>query len=625
MTASLLIALLFLAPALLGCCIALRAQLAREKITLVLIGATGGIVAFTTLILLLSTLWSLTPVLLWVTVGYTLLATIELGRRSHAWSQWRRLRLDEANFLVLICVTALGSVLSSKLLLDNGNELATGILNAWGDLGWHFSVITRLAELQTLPLEDPILAGTPLVYPFLSDFFSSILLVAGASYATSVVLPACVFIGVFFGLFFALARQLLGDRTSALIALILLFFGGSTLGWTQIAADFRAADASLWQFITHLPRDYSGNGVNLEGYHFLNIITSSLLPQRSFLFGMPLAISILLLLLPRDGTHATPRFIAAGCLSGLLPLAHAHTVLALLPAIGLLALTELIRKHRDFRRVLRRWITFSLVALAVGLPEVAYYLGSETSSTMMPRWEPGWTSGDRSFAWFWFQNVGLLLPLSILALFTRAPYLTKLLALGGLVLFAFGNLFLLAPWGWDNFKILIFWLILSLPAISYLIGLAFASKHRLVKVGVVVGLAIHTLSGGLDLWKTSLPNAATWGEWNPSAVELAETIRRTTPLSATIVTAPYHNTPVALSGRALYLGFSGHVWSHGKAHWAREQALRAFYEGSSEPLPEIRPDYVVVGPVERAKFNVVIQPSWELVSEVAEYSLYRLP
>lgn len=622
---TLLALLLLVVPAALGCCIALATRLTDERVEALLLGTTGGLVAFSTASFFASVWFSLSTGLLWLMVAAAVALGLVVALRHSVLDRWRELVLDRTALGLLIMFAPLSIVISSKLLFQDGTELLTGVLNAWGDLGWHFSVITLLGAQPAFPPEDPILAGTPLIYPFMADFQSSTLLAAGASYEKSVVAPAIVLVPTFFVLFFRLSRRLTGAAGPATIAVLLLFFGGSTLGWMQLGPDLEESGLSLWEFATNLPREYTGKGHDPNGLHFLNIITSSLLPQRSFLFGMPLAVSILLLLLPQGEGPQPSRFGAAGVLAGLMPLSHAHTVVALTPVILLLAARDLAVQRRELRPAIQRWAVFGVTALVVGCPQIAYYFQSDTTGAMLPRWDPGWTLGEHEPFRFWVQNTGALLLLSILGLSRPTPTNARLFSLAGLALFALGNLFLLAPWPWDNFKLLIFWLILSLPAIASLLGRVLSSKRWIARGAAALLIAIHMLSGALDLWRLALPSNPSWGEWSPAAVEFADSIREVTEPGSTILTAPYHNSPVALAGRPIYLGFPPHVWGHGKAFSAREQSLQGFYEGDVEELAEEQVDYVVVGPVERSRFEVVVRRDWEPVAEVADYALYRMP
>src|SRR3989344_4567496 len=86
-------------------------------------------------------------------------------------------------------------------------------------------------------------------------------------------------------------------------------------------------------------RVYTGSGGDTDGFHFLNPILSLFLPQRSFLFGIPLALAILTLLISVGRRERA--YLFAGIAAGLLPLFHGHTVLALLPPIIALAIHDL--------------------------------------------------------------------------------------------------------------------------------------------------------------------------------------------------------------------------------------------------------------------------------------------
>src|SRR4029079_4371396 len=112
-------------------------------------------------------------------------------------------------------------------------------------------------------------------------------------------------------------------------------------------------------------RDYSGVGTDEQGFHFLNPVTTLLLPQRAMLFGMPLVLTVLLLLHP---TTIKNRYspILAGVAAGMLPLFHAHACIALTTAvIGLFVVS----------RTKKRFILFSIPALLIGIPELTFFIG----------------------------------------------------------------------------------------------------------------------------------------------------------------------------------------------------------------------------------------------------------
>ena len=54
------------------------------------------------------------------------------------------------------------------------------MLNNFGDLPFHLSVITSFAYGNNFPPEDPTYAGVRFTYPFLTDFVSAIFVRCGA-------------------------------------------------------------------------------------------------------------------------------------------------------------------------------------------------------------------------------------------------------------------------------------------------------------------------------------------------------------------------------------------------------------------------------------------------------------
>lgn len=611
--------LVFFTPAALGISVFTYYKLAPEKVALCLMGALAGLSVAITVLYASTLLIPLSRPSLLILVALCFAGTVYFISHLHSQQHLKRIPTDKVAVIIFLLSLFLFSIIAPKLLIQKDDGLYTGLINAFGDIAWHSSLITTFAEGQSFPPQDPIFAGTRLVYPFLTDFLSAALLKSGASLPTSVNLLGAILIPLLLTLLYCFTREFTQSRLAGIIAVILFLGGGATLGFIRFPADLAASGQPPLTFLQHLPnRDYSGVGVDEQGFHFLNPVTTLLLPQRSFMFGIPLSLSILLLLWwgsESPQRHYKP-FIAAGILSGLLPLFHAHTVLT--TGAAAIALFSVARHKKP-------WAAYAITALLSGLPEIMFYLTDFGASNAFARYAPGWTKGERNTVLFWLQNTGLYLPLIPLGLFLKIPRAVKALAIAGLLIFTAANIFLFAPWAWDNFKLLVFWLIFSLPLFGYLAARAIQNKQWLLATAAALLILLHSLSGILDVWKLSLPTAAAWLEWSNTSIAAAQTIQKATKPGDSIVTASIHNSPVALTGRLHYLGFTAHVWSHGRLPWEREKAVEAFYTGRRTDLPETSYQYVLVGPDERIKYPALtIPPGWSLVRQSGPYQLFSL-
>jgi len=590
-------------------------RISSETTTHIAIGSMLGIAAFGTFLYYIAHIIPLHPIIIWITLlGFMCegIALLLFHRNTNT-----RTSTDWHAAFILLLASILFAIIGSKLLIERPDGLYTGIINAYGDIGWHTALIMELADTKKLPVQDPIFAGTNLTYPFLSNFISSAMILIGSSIAPSMNLPAMFLIPLIILLLYHFGKLYGRSRGAGILVLLLFLFGGATFGWTRIFTDAQQSNGGLIHFFTHLPnRDYSGVGGDAAGFNFLNPTTSLLLPQRAMLFGLPIVLCTLILLHPTNikRKHAP---IIAGILAGMLPLFHAHACIALAAGIVALIITNPIKKY---------WVHFFIPALLLGIPELFFYAHGSASSGSFLRLAPGWMKEDHNFFLFWLQNTGIFIPASILLFFTKLKNHVKALAIAGSFLFAAANIFLFAPWAWDNFKILVFWLLFILPGIAWLFMNLWNMRNRAIYLRpiLIIFLLLQTGSGVLDIWKLSLPTATTWQEWDRAAMVFAQYMKGYVPPQTPIATASVHNSPAVLAGKLLFLGYPAHIWSHGVSPWVREAEIKEFYTGSSQTIANKTPQYILVGPQELAAFpNLQIQPRWKKIAQYGAYSLFR--
>jgi hypothetical protein len=261
-------------------------------------------------------------------------------------------------------------------------------------------------------------------------------------------------------------------------------------------------------------------------------------------------------------------------------------------------------------------------------------VGSQPIETVPPVDE--WARRAPYVAWFWLKNTGLFIPLLIIALVWKPDdYLVSrrllLFFLPFTLCFIVPNFVRLAPWVWDNVKMLFYWWIASAPIVALLIARIW-EQHVGQKVLADGLFMLLTLAGALDVFPL-LTFQGKYQEFDRNGIAFAESIKHSTPPAATILHAPIHNTPLYLAGRRSIMGYPGHVHSHGIEYGAREDEIKRIYSGGMDAdalLRKYRVDYVVISPQEHhvVKPNVAFFDRYPLVvhvqTEESEYSLYKV-
>jgi hypothetical protein len=319
------------------------------------------------------------------------------------------------------------------------------------------------------------------------------------------------------------------------------------------------------------------------------------------------------------------RMIAAGFVAGLLPLVHAHSFIAVMAVGGVLTLINI--------KAWRAWFTFILVASVIAIPQMLWSThGSAVSTRQFVGWEFGWGHGNENVLWFWFKNTGFFIPLLITALLWKTDkYLISrkllLFYLPFTLCFIVPNLIKFAPWIWDNIKILFYWWIASAPLVALLLAKLWEDgfANRVLAAALFVML---TLSGALDVVPLLLRQGE-YQEFDNDGIAFAEMIKERTPITAMILHAPVHNTPVFLSGRRSLMGYPGHIWTHGLDSGLRETEIKRIYNGSFDAralLAKYKVDYVVVDPQEHSVMpvNEAFFKQFNEVATIGGYHLFKV-
>jgi hypothetical protein len=519
-----------------------------------------------------------------------------------------------------------------KVVIESNGTIATGYVNNLGDLPFHFQVTMSFAAGGNFPPEDPTYAGTGFAYPYLADFLGAVFVALGASLAEAYFLENLVLGSALVAIVYRFTDVLTGDRLASFIAPVIVLFSGG-LGFVQLLGDVGASERGLVSILFALPHDYS---ILPDGpYRWGNAITTLFVTQRSLLFGLPIALLACILLwrlVHAPSERGLRPAIAAGILTGVLPLIHAHSFVVVMGTAFFIGL--FFQQWRDGKT--RPWAVYVLVALALALPQIWWSTkDSIADAGTFFGFEVGWDRRDEHPIWFWFINTGLFIPLAIIGALWPArdgrPRLVGrallLFSLAFLVWFIVPNVVKLAPWVWDNIKVLFYAFVGFVPIVALVVARLLRSGRTWAMAGVAA-LLVLTLAGGLDVWRVVSGQTA-YQEFDADGIAIAAAIRAETPPRALVLHAPTYDPPVFLTGRRSLLGYTGYIWAHGLEYASREADIKRIYAGdpaADDLIESYGIDYIVVSPIERA-YMPVDDAAFErhrLVDVAGEYRLYEV-
>ena len=571
-----------------------------------------------------------------------------------------------------LAMAILLAMVFGRAAFERPSGIFTGVTNNLGDLPLHFQIINSFTQGNNLPPEDPTYSGVRFAYPFLVDFLTAMLVRAGAGVISAMWMQNMVLALSMVGLIHYWTLLLTRNRLAGVIAPLLVLFSGG-MGWWLLFSDVSGGDG-LFSTLANLTHDYTivPNSILRWG----NSLTTLFVPQRSILFGLPLAITIFcqwwLAISQQENARASAtaaeqagaavpdqqnlaaqraakpskaqrkaakkaaaaglppesqnfyirRMLAAGLCAGLLPLIHAHTFLVVMAVAACLALV--------FRAAWRSWLLFFAVALAVSFPEIiwlAHTGGVNTRSYL--GWQPGWDHGDHNIVWFWFVNTGLFIPLLLVCLAWRRGAFalpSRLFKYYAPFLFCFivPNLIKVAPWIWDNIKVLFLWYVASTPLVAWFLA-RWWQQRSLLRWLAPAALGILILAGSLDVLRV-VSEASEYLEFDVHGIGVANVITAQAPPRALVLHAPTYNSPVFLTGRRSLLGYPGWMWSRGLDYSERSADIQRIYSGGPDADALLRRygvDYVLLGPPEVASFQVNEQ-FWSQYARLSQNGAYRI-
>jgi hypothetical protein len=488
------------------------------------------------------------------------------------------------------------------LVFNSADSVKILLRSNYGDMPLHINFIRLFSSGASFPPDNPIWAFDKLRYPFGIDFYNSLWDKLGVP----------LNIHMFAVGFILLLIAILTLRWwGGMLAVGGFFLNGGWAGWQFFINNFQTADYQ-------------------DPLAWKNFFLSVFLPQRGFLIAIPIGVFLLKVggeyLRGQRTLNKTGIFLYS-FLWGILPLFHVHSFIIVSLIIG-----GYIVIHRRIDRV----IPILVIALPLASIFILYSTNLFHGTSSMIHLKPGWMA-DGKIVSFWFYNLGpwlfLIVGFFIYEMITGASA-NRMEWILMLLLFVVFTFVIMAPWDWDNVKILIWpWIgLCRLSGISVKNLLANLHLKKLMQTAILVTLScILFFSGSVSVFHTIRSDAETYEIFNRNELRSAREALADVSHNAVIASEPTFNNPISYWGYKLVLGYNGHLWSHGIKYQDQEKLLNDFFKGIGDWKTQARSlkiDYILWGPRERAKYGVNNNLSWRAelqnVSVIPQWELYKV-
>lgn len=460
-----------------------------------------------------------------------------------------------------------------------------------GDMSFHWSAIRSVAKGLHFWPENPIYGGFRFRYPFGMDFFNSFFENLGVPITTH--LPVVTLLALLLVMF------TLHSAGGPLLVFAVFF----SCGCINVLGGLRGMDVSQLQ----------------APYDFKNIFLTVLLTQRGFLYAMPAGVLIYRAIQKYFAGEWKPQMlekIALGIVWGALGFFHLHTFFFVSMFCGLFIL---------WKRDLKNWLIPVGVAAVLGAPFVLNALIPEAGTNSLIHWNArGWNRQEGvDYFTYWMMNLGfwIIAVIAAMVMFYRQKkwnqFVPVAAAFGFFILFSH---LILAPWDWDNIKLLVWCYLFALMSMT---DFLWYERNRWFR-----GFVCFALLPGFTIFVLSLPmvryHGTTWAserELNKAAV-----LMKDRDVNEAVMITQSYDHPVMLLGMKLFMGYPGHVWSHGYNYTLRENLLNRVYnaeEAAVNDLPKDQVKWIYSGTLEKRREKLPFPPKNLLkVGEALDHELY---
>ena len=558
--------------------------------------------------------------------------------------------------------------------LDGG--IASGHLATFSDWQAHLGYTASFVYANNTGLDLPTASGYDLTYHAGINYFASLLVPAGSSLTDALTISAGYSAFLFPAAMYLAGVRIFESRAVAMLGTAIFFlFGG--WGWTDFLSQVREAGPfRIFNVLGNLPQTYTRAPEN--DYWIENPVIGHLFPQRPTLIGFPIVIIVFALLWTAWRTRNLRAFAFCGVVIGLMPWFNLFAFGVPLAMAGVWAAIDIARTYIRSGEFKLEWVAFFVPLIVLALPIVLYMSPPEVEGPQSPDWWYLWAPQESLAAeanqlaqqlgdadpqvqalraevnegvglgrllsfdtiGFWFKNMGLLLPLILVAQLWRGT-MRRELVIASLPMWAWfiiPNFVRPHPWSGNNTHYFIFMVLLgAFPVAAVLVRVirstdksgSVINTAAVYLVGLI--LATMTFAGALDIISATDQSTGRAGLMSGADVAVGEWARDNTDPEGVFVIATSHLHPIpALGGRSVVAGFNGWIYDLSIPDWGIRNgdsgAILRADPGHEDLLDKYDVNYVVIGPFERGASWSANQAYWDSTSSdvVYDFGGYRI-
>lgn len=490
----------------------------------------------------------------------------------------------------------------------------------WSDFGAHVPLVRSFSLGANFPPEYPQFPNEPIRYHYLFYALVGLLEAAGLQIDLAMNIPSALGMSLLLWMVYVYAKQLAKSVHAGLIAVVLVLLNGSLSWWyfTQKflqTAEFSTAFKLLTDWFNAMVSQHNfavfgpWDGGIISAFWTLNIFTNQ--RHLALSFGLILWLVWPLVRVSLLGERLSPeswssRFSRLFILM-IFPLLHQAGWLIVLGMVGGLVVS-------DSKHIRKHWPLIKTYVIGLILSAIIFF-GLVPINKSGVSWHVWFLVREKTFAgiWqYWWQNIGLYVPLSMLFLLwpQRGRWLAWLA--GGLLLVT--NLWQLSPDMINNHKLVNFalillaivtsvWLVNMWRGLSILetLHIAWLSRVIIFLKCSLVGLLFLLIFGGIvDFFPINNDHKLFLADWQK--VPVAKWLKENTSPDSVILPTEFFYHPASLAGRKIFLDYGYFAWSLGYADRERRDVLPLLFgqfTSHAQWCGVTRAqgiDYVVIGP-----------------------------